>query len=318
MTNSNFFGKNFFIILLVAVAIYSVFLFLVDSKLVYDKFANFNLRFIPLILLIIFCSWLILFIRWNLLLTNHSIKLPIKLNFLIYLAGFSLAISPMKSGELIKSELLKNRFNVNRTTTVPIIFMERFYDIIGTIFVAVLGILFLGINFLPIIIVVIVLIFLIFFTIYTKLIFNYIVTLFSKFNKLQKFTIPLENSHEILRKSSSLKLVSISTILTITYRLVEAIGIYFVLIGFNINVIEYLTLASTYSTSIILGSVSMSPGGIGVTEGSFAGLLSLLGIELSTALALAVAVRLFTLWYAVIVGFISLKFSNSFKNKVEI
>lgn len=313
MKNSNFFGKNFFIIIIVTVAIYSIFLFFSDSKLIYDRFVSFDFKFIPLILITIFCSWLILFARWNLLLKNHSIKLPIRSNFLIYLGGFSLAISPMKSGELIKSELLKNKFNIKRTITVPIIVAERFYDVIGTIFVAVIGIIFLGTTFLPIIIFVIGLMILIFFIIYTRTVFNYAIIIFSKINVSRRFITPLENSHEILRKSSSAKLVLISTVLTICYRLAEAVGIYFVLLGFNINIIEYLTLASTYSTSVILGSVSMSPGGIGITEGSFGGILSLLGIELSTALALSIIVRIFTLWYAVIVGFISLKLSNAFK-----
>ena len=75
--------------------------------------------------------------------------------------------------------------------------------------------------------------------------------------------------------------------------------------------IEYLEIISIYSTSVILGAVSMLPAGIGVTEGSFGGLLSLLEIEISFALALAIVVRLFTLWFGVGVGFIALKLSKS-------
>ena len=111
--------------------------------------------------------------------------------------------------------------------------------------------------------------------------------------------------------SSSRKLIFISTTLTIILRLVEGIGIYFVLLGFGIDVIEYLEIISIYSTSVILGAVSMLPAGIGVTEGSFGGLLSLLEIEISFALALGIVVRLFTLWFGVAVGFISLKLSKS-------
>ena len=62
--------------------------------------------------------------------------------------------------------------------------------------------------------------------------------------------------------------------------------------------------------SVILGAISMSPGGIGVTEGSFAGFLVLHGLELSTALVVAVIVRFFTLWYAVVIGFIALRLSR--------
>ena len=95
-----------------------------------------------------------------------------------------------------------------------------------------------------------------------------------------------------------------------SYRLLEAVGIYLILLALGIDVASYFELASTYSMSVILGAISMSPGGIGVTEGSFAGLLALHGLEFSTALVVAVIVRFFTLWYAVIVGFIALRLSR--------
>ena len=62
--------------------------------------------------------------------------------------------------------------------------------------------------------------------------------------------------------------------------------------------------------SVILGSVSMLPGGLGVTEGSFAGLISFYGLDFSTALVVAVIVRFFTLWYGVGIGFLALKLNG--------
>ena len=57
-----------------------------------------------------------------------------------------MSISPVKSGELIKSIILKNNFNIKRSKTVPIILLERFYDILGTFAVAMIGITFLGLD----------------------------------------------------------------------------------------------------------------------------------------------------------------------------
>ncbi len=51
---------------------------------------------------------------------------------------------------------------------------------------------------------------------------------------------------------------------------------------------EFFHLAAKYSTSVILGTISMSPGGLGVTEGSFAGLLALQGFEFQTVLVFGV------------------------------
>ena len=72
------------------------------------------------------------------------------------------------------------------------------------------------------------------------------------------------------------------------------------------------TLIITYTSSLILGAVSFLPGGIGVTEGTLVGLFSLQNIDISTAVVLVVFIRIFILWYSVIVGFISLKISRVF------
>tara|TARA_B110000014_G_scaffold264256_1_gene264425 strand:+ start:2236 stop:3162 length:927 start_codon:yes stop_codon:yes gene_type:complete len=305
-------SKKIILVIISAVIIYSFFLFVFDSQIIYEKLENFETKFVPIILIMVILGWGILFVRWNFLLKKQAINIPTKENFLIYLSGFVLAISPLKSGEILKSELLKNKFDISRTKTVPIIVMERFYDIIGTVFVAVVvGFFFLGVSFLPIIFVVSVLSIAAFIVIYTKSVFNFIVSKIFRFKFLKKFKEPLENSQEIFRNSSTPKLIFVSTGLTILWRFVEGIGIYFVLLGFGIDIIEYLEIISIYSTSIILGAASMLPAGIGITEGSFGSLLSLTGIEISFAVVLGIVIRLFTLWFGVVIGFIALKLSKS-------
>ena len=51
----------------------------------------------------------------------------------------------------------------------------------------------------------------------------------------------------------------------------------------------------------------MFPGGIGVVEGSLAGLLTLHGLEFKVGLIIAVVIRLFALWFSVLAGTICLK-----------
>ena len=311
MKTSNFFGKNFFIILIIAIGIYSIFLIYSDFNTVINNSLTFNFIFIPLILLTIFSSWMFLFIRWTLLLKNSSIKIPFKDNLLIYLAGSTFSISPAKSGEWIKSIFLKNKFNIDKSTSIPIIFVERFYDVLALIILILFGLSFLGFEFLPIVILCVGVLFSILFLIYSKSKFDYFVRFASKFKFLQKLIIPLESSHEIIRKSITPKTFLISTSLTIFYRLIEALSVYLVFLGFGIDLISYFELTYMYSASIILGSISMIPGGLGVTEGSLASLISSQGIAFSSALVLVIIIRFFTLWFGVIVGFIALKLSGA-------
>ena len=310
MKYSEFLGKKYLIIIFVAVAIYSLFLFFSDFSIVYEKLQNFQITLLPLILLIVFSSWLVLFIRWMVLLKKHQIQIPLKINFLIFFAGFTLAISPAKSGELIKSVLLKNKCGIAATKTIPIVFLERFYDIIGTTAVAIIGIAFLGLELGIVLTVVPIAIFVIFYLFYSKRSFNFSLKILNRIKLLQKFSSNIEESHNIIRHSSDLKTICSCSGLTIVFRIIEAIGILLILQALGINFIEFFNLLSMYSASVILGSISMSPGGLGVTEGSFAGLLTLYELELQTTLAIAVIVRFFTMWFAIVVGFISLKLSE--------
>ena len=310
MKYSEFLGKKYLIIIFVAVAIYSLFLFFSDFSIVYEKLQNFQITLLPLILLVVFSSWLVLFIRWMILLKKHQIQIPLKINFLIFFAGFTLAISPAKSGELIKAVLLKNKCGIAATKTIPIIFLERFYDIIGTTAIAIIGITFLGLELGIVLALVPIVILVIFYLFYSKRSFDFTLKILNHIKPLQKFLSNIEESHEIIRHSSDVKTICSCSGLTIVFRIIEAIGILLILQALGINFIEFFNLLSIYSASVILGSISMSPGGLGVTEGSFAGLLTLYELELQTTLAIAVIVRFFTMWFAIVVGFISLKLSE--------
>ena len=92
-------------------------------------------------------------------------------------------------------------------------------------------------------------------------------------------------------------------------------GVYFVLLAFGIDIIDYFSVVSIYASSLILGAASFIPGGLGVAEGSLVGMLNAQGVEISMAFVLVVLIRIFTLWYGVIAGFISLKLSGGLTGK---
>ena len=84
------------------------------------------------------------------------------------------------------------------------------------------------------------------------------------------------------------------------------------MIAFDVNTLDYLKVLAIYATSALLGAVSLIPGGVGIAEGTIAGLLTLEGIDISIALVLGVVIRIFTFWFVAAVGFISLKFTGGF------
>ena len=299
------------LILIAVVAIYAIFLFISDYNIISEKISNFKINYLPLILLFVSASWIPLIIKWHLLLKNCEIHVPLKKNILVFLSGAAFEITPGQIGVLIKSQILKTSFNIPRTRTVPVIFIEKIYDLVGAILASIIGIIILGIEPYLIIVAILVLAIIFFFMYYrpaSKLFFKRI----TKTKFFSKYVENISEFDKIIQKSTSVKIATTCILLAVTYWFIISTAVYYTLIAFDINILDYLEVLAIYATSVLLGAISFIPGGIGITEGSITGLFTLNGIDVSTALILSIMIRIFTLWYSVGVGFVLLKFTGGF------
>ena len=303
--------SRIYIVIVATIALYFIFLVFSDLSEVYEHLNKMDISYLPIILLLIPLSWAVLFTRWNLLLKNSNVRVPVKDNLKIYLSGFALSITPGKVGELIKSQLLKTKFGIPREKTAPIVLVEQLYNIIGIVGVSILGLWYFEFG-AHIILITASLLVIVLVLISSKRFFEKFLTLLSRIKFLSKYTSTLSNSYDVLQKSTRGWIVVYASALSIAFWLIESVIAYFVLLSFGINHIEFLSVITTYTSSIILGVASFLPLGIGVVEGSLAGFFTLQGVDVSIALTLVIFIRIFTRWIAVSVGFVLLKLSGGF------
>ncbi len=308
---------NKIIIIVLAVAgLYATFLIASDITTVADKISNLKIEFLPVIISLVTSGWFVLFARWHMLLRNSKIFIPKKDSLLIFLTGGALGIIPGKVGEYIKSQILKTRFGIPRSRTVPIVMLEQLYTVIGLVFLSFFGIWYfeLGIFVLSFFTALLVFVFVI---ISSRRIFNRVILIFGKWKFTSKFVEPLSSSYDTIKKSTRGPITFYAIALTTLFWLIEAVVVYFVLQSFGINSIDLLNVIPIYTTSLMLGFLSFLPMGLGVVEGSLASFFSLQGVSISLSLTIVVIIRLFTRWYGVVVGFLALKFSGgiSFNEK---
>jgi len=303
--------QKFIILGIGATIFYATFLFLSDFNLVYEKISNFDIVFLPIIFVLVPLSWLTTFFRWQLLLKNAKITIPIKESLKIYISGLGLSITPGQVGELVKSHLLKKQFQIPISRSAPIIVIERFYDLVGALIASILGIWYFE-NGSYFIIIGILLIGIIFALISSRGLFGKMISLITKIKYLKKFQDGLIDSYDVLRSSRSKKIGIISSFLSVLYWMINGLIVYCILIALDITNINFLIATSTNSLSVIIGALSFIPGGIGITESSMTGLFSLHGVEFNTGIILGVLIRFFTLWCSVFVGFICLKLVGGF------
>ena len=308
------FSKIFLIIILGSIGFYSIFLFLSDISSLKSYSTSFKYEYVFIILIFVVSSWIPLFVRWRLLCKNLGLKISLRVDFLVYVAGFALSITPAKVGELLRTQILRDKCGIQRTQTTPLIFIEKFYDLIGAVIVSSIGILY----FPEIAIIVLgglILSIFVFILFSSKLTFDKSITLLSKFKFTKNFIEPLSKSHDILKNSTKPRIFISSVILSILYWLTVSFAVLFVLKSLSIDSLGFAEIASTYASSLFLGALSFLPGGLGITEASFTGLLNIQGISLSVAIVIVIIVRLFTLWFGVAIGFIALKLVGGFSMK---
>lgn len=305
------FDNRFYLLIVVTIIIYVSFLIISDLNVIFDNILEMNIGYLPYILLLAPISWFVVFSRWHILLKNSKILVPKKENFKIYMTGFAMSATPGKIGELIKTQLLHSKYGIPRKKTAAIILSEQFYNLVGILFVSLLGIFYFDFS-----------IYVVFLTggllsftvilLSSERLFKKFTDLISKIKFLKKYIPSLIDSYLTLKKSIRGRVFIISSLLSITFWLIESLIAYLIFQSFEIKGFEFLQLATTYTTSIIIGVASFLPMGIGVVEGSLAGFFSYQGIELSLALTLVIFIRIFTRWYGVIIGFIFMKIIGGF------
>jgi uncharacterized protein (TIRG00374 family) len=81
----------------------------------------------------------------------------------------------------------------------------------------------------------------------------------------------------------------------------ECYALYLLLQYFGAEV-ELTTAVFVFCFSMLVGAISMLPGGLGSTEATMVLLLKAMGVDLGTAVAATAIIRMTTFWFAIVVG----------------
>src|ERR1700694_6258968 len=121
------------LVVMTAIALYG------DLPHLMTAIAHFRWGFLPLILGLTLYNYFWRFLKWQYYLKRLAITINWKKSLLIFISGLSMAITPGKVGELLKSYLLKRSTGAPISRTAPIIMSERLTDGIALIALASTG-----------------------------------------------------------------------------------------------------------------------------------------------------------------------------------
>ena len=291
-------NQTLYIIILFAAAVYILMGIYADIGRLISIMEKFRGDILILLLILTTISYVFRFIKWDFFLKRVGIQLNIWNNLFVFLSGLSMVMTPGKLGEIWKGWLIKDINGAELNKTVPVVIIDRITDVLGLIFLAMLGIIYYmdGIY----IIVVLLLLFSGFLiAVRSKTISGKIIMLLEK--RMGKYAENIKTMHatfEILMKPGDLLVMSFLSAFAWFF---ECLVMYLTILGFGQSI--SITLSTfIFSFASLAGAVSMIPGGVGVTEGTISALLQYFGTAPAVSVAITIIVRTVTLWYGTIIG----------------
>jgi glycosyltransferase 2 family protein len=295
--------KNILISIAIAGLIYIGFTIYADVNELGRAFSYFNWLLFPVLLLLSYLNYLTRFFKWDYYLKVINVEIKKVDSFFIFMSGLIMSVTPGKMGELLKAYLVKQVTGTPVSKTAPVIFAERITDFVSLILIAIAGsyafdygkeiVFAVGIFFLLLLVL-----------ISNRTAAVKLMSMFEKNKFLKKHISKIHEAYESSYLLLKPKPLFLMTALSLVSWFLECFGYYLILSNFGTG-LSLLWASFSYAFATIIGAVSMLPGGLGITEGSLTFFLIQKDFSNELAVASTFIIRVVTLWFAVVVGIIS-------------
>jgi glycosyltransferase 2 family protein len=299
--------RRVLVVTFVGVLLYGLFAVYTGVHQIGSSLSRFHGSAFVLALALACFNYLLRFGKWQYYLARLEIRgIPWVDSLLVFLTGFVLTITPGKVGEVFKSAVLAKTHGIPVERTAAIVIADRLTDVIGIVLLICIG----GASFpkgLPWAVAgagaVAVGLLLILWQAPALWLCQ---RLEQRGGKLGQLVPKLREALSRLRVLATPSELVVPTLFSVVAWGSEGTALYTLLGGFEQHV-SWTLCVLFYSTATLAGALVPVPGGLGLVEGMLReAMLHLGGVEQGAATAAMILVRLATLWWAVVVGFIAL------------
>jgi uncharacterized protein (TIRG00374 family) len=246
-------------------------------------------------------------LKWEFYLARLGIRGVRRVDSLLtYLSGFVLTVTPGKVGEVFKSLVLFEICGVPASRTAPIVVAERITDVIGIVVLILIGsvglsggLLWAGLGTAAVLVMVGV--------VSSRKLSVALISLVERLpGAFRRIGPRLQEAYESLATTLRPSNLLLPAVLSVGAWAMECAALWVILRGLGEGT-GFGLATFFYATSTLAGALVPVPGGLGVTETSLQGQMQELGhVSPAASTAAMILVRLATLWFAVLVGFVAL------------
>jgi len=295
--------------ILTLIVIYVAFLLSTDITKVQNNLKTMNYFYLLISISLWVSGNIFRIIRWHLFLKEIEDKVPFKENVLYYLAGFAFLLSPGRLGEIIRSPYIKRDYGISIPKTASIVFVERFYELLGITIVLSVGLVF--IEFQRIILLVPLAIIVVAIVVFKnkKLLFN-ILNKISKIRLLKNISTNFEESYNTITKLSRPKFFVIGTMTSTIRVFLMCLAVYFLVLSLS-SKLSFVEVLVIFLASQLVAALSMIPSGIGIFDGGIVGLFLVFNVPYDIAITTTILIRIIGIGLFSGIGLIFLRLISS-------
>lgn len=247
-------------------------------------------------------NYFLRFCRWQWYLARLGHVLPPLTHLAYYVAGFAFTTTPGKVGEAIRSIYLRPH-GVGYADSLAALFVERFLDLLAVLLLGLLvGRLFSDVWWPSVCAAVLIVAVL---AAAATPALRTLVTAWLGRSRSPRVRRLGAQVHSLLLSSEALlssRMLLGGVALGLIAWAAEGTGFYLILRDLDVEVTAPVAIG-VYAAGMLIGALSFIPGGLGSTEATMVLMLTVLGMEVTGAIAATIVCRVATLWFAVALGF---------------
>jgi len=302
-------GGGLLVSLLVAFAVPAALGLYGDFRDVYATLAGFQWNLMPALLGVTALNYLVRYLRWRKLLKLASGQVPgLWDDLLVFFGGTAMILTPGRVGEWVKSYYAQRLYGAPVARTAPIPLAERVSDSLAMLLLASAGLLLFGWGRAVFVVVGCIAVAAIVALRHRGLALLLFRGL-GRFPPARRLLPSMEEFHESSRLLFSLPGLSWALGLGLLAWSLECLTFFLLLAGLGRPLTWELAVQAAFIFPIatLAGSLSLMPGGMGVTEGGITGMTqAIVGASRSVAVASALLVRALILGFGFVLGLVAL------------
>ncbi len=269
---------------------------------------------LPAMMALSFLNYIFRYFKWQYYLHLIDVHLSHADSFSIFLAGFTLTTTPAKIGEAVKGYFIKSIDGTPVAKTSPVVISERVTDLLAMVILALVGYA-VGINTGNQLLTVLLLGGAVLggaIILGTGTFYKRILKRLTSIGPLKRFQDSLNLVEDTMTKTLSPRPMLAGTAISILGWFMECLELWLLLTVLApatpmSPLLLLLSATFIHSTASVIGAVSFLPGGVGTYEATSVLLIMLLlVVPKALASAATILIRVVTLWFSVIVGFVAL------------